>query len=68
MAVPTELSGRLKRDPRPIASRFRALAPPHEPVSIQTWDVRRVGLTLGAAVGGLALLAMAIDSLFAGLR
>jgi membrane-associated phospholipid phosphatase len=68
MAVPTELSGRLKRDPRPIVSRFRALAPPHEPVSIQTWDVRRVGLTLGTAVGGLVLLAMAIDSLFAGLR
>jgi hypothetical protein len=68
MAVPTELSGRLKRDPRPIVSRFRALAPPHGPVSIQTWDVRRVGLTLGTAVGGLVLLAMAIDSLFAGLR
>jgi hypothetical protein len=49
-------------------SRFRALAPPHGPVSIQTWDVRRVGLTLGTAVGGLVLLAMAIDSLFAGLR
>jgi serine/threonine protein kinase len=68
MAVPTELSGRLKRDPRPIVSRFRELAPPHEPVSIQTWDVRRGCLTLGAAVGGLVLLAMAIDSLFAGLR
>jgi cephalosporin-C deacetylase-like acetyl esterase len=37
-------------------------------VSIQTWDLRRIALTAGAAGGALILLAMAIDSLFAGLR
>lgn len=68
MAVPTELSGRLKQDPRPILGRFKELAPPHAPVSIQRWSLRRIGLTVGAAVGALVLLAMAIDSLFAGLR
>ena len=68
MAIPTELSGRLKRDPRPIMPRFVELAPAHAPVSIQTWDLRRIGLTLGAVVGALLLVAMAIDSLFAGLR
>ena len=68
MAVPTELSGRLKQDPRPIMDRFKELAPPHEPVSIQTWDLQRIALTAGTVVGGLLLVAMAIDSLFAGLR
>ena len=68
MAIPTELSSRLKDDPRPILERFKELAPPHEPVSIQTWDVRRVGLTATAVVGTLALVAMAIASLFAGVR
>lgn len=67
MAVPTELSGRLKQDPRPIMDRFKELAPPHEPVSIQTWDLQRIALTAAVVVGGLVLLAMAIDSLFAGL-
>jgi membrane-associated phospholipid phosphatase len=68
MAVPTELSGRLKEDPRPIMDRFRELAPPHQPVSIQTWDLQRIALTAAVVVGGLILVAMAIDSLFAGLE
>lgn len=68
MAVPTELSGRLKQDPRPIMGRFRELAPSHEPVSIQTWDLQRIAVTVGALVGSLVLAAMAIDSLFAGLE
>ena len=68
MAIPTELTGRLKRDPRPILARFRELAPAHAPVSIQTWDVQRVALTAGAVLGSLVLAAMAIASLFAGVR
>ncbi|HET9311394.1 MAG TPA: hypothetical protein VFP41_09270 [Actinomycetota bacterium] len=68
MAVPTELSARLKADTRPILSTFVELAPAHPPVSIQRWSLRRIALTAGAVVGGLLLLAMAIDSLFAGLR
>ena len=68
MAVPTELSARLKADTRPILSTFVELAPAHPPVSIQRWSLRRIALTAGAVLGGLVLLAMAIDSLFAGLR
>ena len=67
MAVPTELSGRLKDDPRPIMARFKELAPPHAPVSIQTWDLRRVGLTVAVVIGSLTLAAMAVASLFAGI-
>jgi hypothetical protein len=68
MAVPTELSARLKADTRPILSSFIELAPAHPPVSIQRWSFQRVALTVGAVLGGLILIAMAIDSLFAGLR
>jgi hypothetical protein len=68
MAVPTQLSARLKVDTRPIVSSFIELAPAHPPVSIQRWSFQRVALTVGAVVGGLILIAMAIDSLFAGLR
>lgn len=68
MAIPTELSTRLKTDPRPIMARFKELAPPHAKVSIQTWSLRRVGLAAVAVVASLILLAMAIDSLFAGLN
>jgi serine/threonine protein kinase len=68
MAIPTELSGRLKHDPRPIMARFIELAPEHPPVSIQTWSLRRIALTMAAVTGAVVLVAMAIDSLFAGLR
>ena len=51
MAIPTELSGRLKQDPRPIMERFKELAPPHAPVSIQTWDLQRIALTAAVVVG-----------------
>jgi membrane-associated phospholipid phosphatase len=67
MAIPTELSGRLKNDPRPIMTRFKELAPSHAPVSIQTWSVERIALTVGALVSVVVLTAMAVRSLFAGL-
>src|SRR5204862_2777292 len=56
LAIPTELRSRLKDDPRPLLRRFTELAPPHAPVSVQTWSVRRVVLALGA-LGAVALLA-----------
>lgn len=68
MAIPTELSGRLKQDPRPILQRFKELAPAHAPVSIQRWSFQRIALTAAVVLGSLILLAMAIDSLFAGLK
>ncbi len=68
MAIPTELTSRLKEDPRPIMARFKELAPPHPPVSIQTWSLERIGLTAGAVLAVIVLGAMAIYSLFAGVR
>jgi membrane-associated phospholipid phosphatase/tRNA A-37 threonylcarbamoyl transferase component Bud32 len=68
LAIPTELSARLKKDPRPLMARFKELAPSHDPVSIQRWSLQRIALAAGAAVGSLVLIGMAIDSLLAGLR
>jgi membrane-associated phospholipid phosphatase len=68
MAIPTELSARLKHDPRPVVARFKELAPAHPPVSIQRWSLRRIGLTFGALLAVIVLGAMAVSSLFAGVR
>lgn len=68
MAIPTELSGRLKHDPQPIMAELKALAPPHAKVAIQRWSLRRIGLTMAAAIGALFVGYMAVVSLFAGVR
>jgi hypothetical protein len=56
VASPTQLRAFMKRDPRDLLGEFRALAPPREPIALQRWSVRRVGLAL-ATFGGLALAA-----------
>jgi hypothetical protein len=68
LAIPTELRSRLKADPRPILPRFKELAPPHAPVSIQTWSARRLALTAIAVAGVLALAGLFVASLASGLR
>ena len=46
MASPTQLRAFMKRDPRDLLGTFRALAPPREPIALQRWSLRRVGLAL----------------------
>ena len=48
LAIPTELQRYLKEDPRDLVGRFKELATPYPPISIQRWSVRRVALALGA--------------------
>ena len=67
LAIPTQVSEKLKEDGRPILERFRELAPHRPPVSIQVWSVRRVALTVAAVVGVLALSAMVWATLAIGL-
>jgi membrane-associated phospholipid phosphatase/tRNA A-37 threonylcarbamoyl transferase component Bud32 len=56
MASPTQLRTSMKKDPRDLLGRFRALAPPREPIRLQRWSVRRVGLALGIlAATGIAV-------------
>ncbi|MGZ4131787.1 MAG: phosphatase PAP2 family protein [Actinomycetota bacterium] len=53
LAIPTQLQALMKADGRDLLGEFRALAPPHEPVSIQRWSVRRLALTAAAAIAVL---------------
>jgi len=46
-----------------LLARFRALAPPHEPISIQRWSTRRIRLAAGALLGILILLSTIIDNI-----
>jgi hypothetical protein len=60
VASPTQLRMMMKSDGRGILERFRELAPPRRPVSIQRWSVRRIALSAGVTVAALfALLLVA---------
>jgi hypothetical protein len=67
LAIPTQVSEKLREDGRPILERFRELAPDRPPVSIQVWSVRRLALTAAAIVGALTLAAMVWATLAIGL-
>jgi membrane-associated phospholipid phosphatase len=41
---------------------FRSLAPEREPIRLQRWNLRRVGLALGALFSAMILLSLAIDN------
>ena len=47
VASPTQLRAFMKRDPRDLLGTFRALAPPRQPIVLQRWSLRRVGLAAG---------------------
>ena len=67
LAVPTELSSKLKADARPLRERFKELAPAETPISIQRWSGRRLALTAIAAVSILVLAGLFVDALRAGI-
>jgi tRNA A-37 threonylcarbamoyl transferase component Bud32/membrane-associated phospholipid phosphatase len=56
VASPTQLRAFMKRDPRDLLGRFRALAPPRQPVALQRWSLRRLGLAL--ALLGITAIAV----------
>lgn len=59
VTIPSQLRAKLRADGRDLMGRFRALAPARQPVRIQLWTMRRVGLTallfLAVAVALLAI-------------
>lgn len=63
VAIPSELRARLKDDGRDLLERYRSIAPPRDPIAIQRWSVRRVGLTLAVAIGALLTATLLIDAL-----
>ena len=58
VASPTQLRSVMKQDGRDLVAQFRALAPPHPPIRIQRWSVRRVVLTLWVLL--MAFLAVSL--------
>ena len=63
VASPTQLRAFMKRDPRDLLGTFRALAPPREPIVLQRWSFRRVGLA-AAVLGGTAVAVLVSYSSF----
>jgi tRNA A-37 threonylcarbamoyl transferase component Bud32/membrane-associated phospholipid phosphatase len=63
LTVPSQLRSMMKADGRDLITEFRALAPPHTPIRIQRWSVRRVGLLMGAGFAGLLLASYVVANL-----
>jgi tRNA A-37 threonylcarbamoyl transferase component Bud32/membrane-associated phospholipid phosphatase len=60
IASPSQLRTMMKRDGRDLVAQFRALAPPRQPISLQTWGPRRVIL----AVALVAITAVALTNVY----
>ncbi len=67
VAIPSQSRGLLKqlrkRSGRNLIAEFRAMAPHRDPVSIQRWSLRRIGVTLTAAVVILLTLLLVLGNL-----
>ena len=50
VASPTQLRQHLKDDGRDLLAEFRSMAPARQPISVQRWSIRRVGLILASLV------------------
>lgn len=61
VTLPSQLRSGVRKDGRALLERFRALAPDREPVAIQRWSIRRIGLTVW-----VVLIAAALTSIFVG--
>jgi tRNA A-37 threonylcarbamoyl transferase component Bud32 len=46
VASPTQLRSSMKKDRRDLLGTFRGLAPPREPIPVQRWSARRIGLAV----------------------
>lgn len=64
VTLPSQLRKEVRDDGRELLEEFRRLAPTREPVKIQRWSFRRIGLSLGV----LLLTALIVGSLLGGLR
>jgi hypothetical protein len=49
-----------------LIARFRALAPDHEPISIQRWSLRRVLLTVGTVLVLALVVSIIIENIKGG--
>jgi tRNA A-37 threonylcarbamoyl transferase component Bud32/membrane-associated phospholipid phosphatase len=66
VTMPSQSRAMLKahrKQGRDVLARFRELAPPHPPIAIQRWSVRRIGVTLMVVAGFVVALALVVDNL-----
>ncbi len=63
VTLPSQLKTDVRRDGRELLVRFRELAPDREPVAIQRWTVRRVGLTVWVGLVLAVLVSIFVGSL-----
>jgi serine/threonine protein kinase len=63
MTSPSQLRSMLKGDTRDLLEEFRRLAPPHPPIKVQRWSVRRVGLMTAVLFGAFLTLMVVLGSL-----
>jgi serine/threonine protein kinase len=64
VASPTQLRAVMKRAPRDLLGTFRALAPPREPIVLQRWSFRRVGLAAAVLGGTVVAVLVSYSSFF----
>jgi len=53
VTMPSQLRAEIRKDGRDLVRAFRALAPGRAPIRIQRWSLRRLGVTVGALLGGV---------------
>ncbi|MCP3857783.1 MAG: hypothetical protein GY698_24180 [Actinomycetia bacterium] len=63
VTLPSQLRRGVRRDGRELLVRFRELAPDREPVAIQRWSLRRLGLTLWVGLLAAFLIALFVGNL-----
>jgi len=56
IASPTQLRTVMRRDGRDLIGRFRALAPPRRPISLQRWGPRRILYAIALLVAAVLLI------------
>ncbi|HXV92729.1 MAG TPA: RIO1 family regulatory kinase/ATPase, partial [Pseudonocardia sp.] len=66
VTLPRQLRRRIEASGRDLVADFRALLPPHPPIAVQRWSVRRVVLAVATAVGLVAAVALTGLNLVAG--
>jgi tRNA A-37 threonylcarbamoyl transferase component Bud32 len=62
VASPTQLRSLMKQHGVDLLAEFQALAPPHPPIRIQRWSLRRVALTLWVLLLALLVLALVVSN------
>ena len=63
VTLPSALRADVRADSRRLLETFREIAPAHDPVAIQRWSFRRLGLTVWVAIVGLFIVGIFIGNL-----